>query len=205
MLVLMLVVFAGFCCVGIVSFGLMVRQMAPSLASTGACAMTMTFTKASIMEYVKQNGKYPEADKWQDQIEPLYARVHKKIMSEMDKSDNPLKAMFQLPPPGQPVTCSDGKVKTCFAFNEALSGKTKAEVKDKKTILIFEVTKIEKNAHGKYDPSEPFAGPSLMGQRRERFVMPIGKGKTSSADIEDLFDEDPPVAEAQKATPKASN
>lgn len=182
---IVLAVFAGFCCLLFVGGGLMAGRMMGPLMSTAECTMTMGFTEAAIDAYEKKNGHYPNAATWQDDIQPFYAEIKQKFDKKLEqKNDSRLKQFFKMPNPGEPLTCKTGSVTTGFAFNDEVSGKKKDDIKDKHTVVLYEVLKPEKNAHGKYDSSEGFSGPELFGTKRDRFTTTV-KSSGAEFDMED--------------------
>lgn len=160
------------------------RMMGP-LMSTAECGMSMAFTEESIAAYIKKNGHYPTSATWQDDIRPFYAEIKTKFDKKLEsKNDKRLKAFFKIPEPGEAVTCKTGGVVTGFAFNDEVSGKKPDDIKDKATVVLFETLKPEKNAHGKYDPSESFSGPELFGTKRDRLTTTVS-GSKSDFDLDE--------------------
>jgi hypothetical protein len=63
---------------------------------------------------------------------------------------------------------------TGMAFNSDLSGKKMAEVKDPYgTIVIFEIEKATRNAHGTFKARSKENSPKIMGERRGWIEMPL--------------------------------
>jgi hypothetical protein len=178
LVLIILAVFVGFCCLLMIGGGVMARRMAGPLMSTAECGMTLGFTEEAVNAYVAKNGHYPDSEKWQDEIQPFYAEIEQKFSKKLESKKNEnLKNFFKIPKANEPLVCKTGEVVTGFAFNDELSGKKPDDIKDKSTVVLYEVLNPAKNAHGKYNPAEAFSGPEIFGTKRDRLTTSISGGK----------------------------
>jgi hypothetical protein len=99
------------------------------------------------MKYHETEGQFPDAKTWMDQIK---TRIRANDMTEAEALKKLINPLY---PPAAGVYG--------YAFNEAVAGKYKKDIKDQKTPLIFNSTDTTYNAHGdpaKLNPKDPAKG-----------------------------------------------
>jgi hypothetical protein len=104
----------------------------------GTSMDNLRYMQTALLGYHDSEGQFPVAAGWMDAI-------HNRLNTDdLKKGEEAKKLVY----PG--YVGQDGKYG--YAFNDALSGKYKGDIKDPKTPLVFESTDTEKNAHG--DPAK---------------------------------------------------
>lgn len=105
----------------------------------------------ALMFVHESDGQFPEAGKWMDAVK---TRIQTGDMT----AEEAQKKLIDPTLGGRPGAYG-------FAFNDACAGKYKDDIKDKKTILIFQSSDTKWDAHG--DPAKlapkPPRGPSSLG------------------------------------------
>jgi hypothetical protein len=138
------------------------------MSEMGSCGFTGELAQKALLAYASEHdGKFPTADKWQDEIRPYYQTLYDKFHEKF--KDVPLME-FEVPAPGMPLDCSlGGGKKSGFAFNTLLSGVALSEIQDStNTLLVFETMSVGYNLHE--DPAaRDKAGkkPTIMGEERD--------------------------------------
>jgi hypothetical protein len=100
--------------------------------------------------YQDSEGAYPLANGWMDAIG---SRIRTTDMSEAEAAKK-----LQRPDLSHPKANQFG-----YAINDAVAGKFKGDLKDKKTILIFETSDLTKNAHGTPETQKKHLAISING------------------------------------------
>jgi hypothetical protein len=148
------------------------------------CTITMTDARDAVVQYANQNdGKFPDAKTWQDDIKSHYAQLHtvEQGMGEMGGKTADEEWSCR-PGPGDTLTG--------IAYNADLSGKKMADIKDPyATIVLFEVDKVSRNASAPYKERPEQESPAMFGEHMGWFFVPLqgdpdltgsGKGKFKS-------------------------
>ena len=135
---------------------------------TVGCTISFGVVRAAIDDYVADhNGKLPPAATWQDAVRPYYA---KKLKSKKDggndRESEQVLSMLQVMPADGEWGCTEDKTKTGIAFNSTLGGKKLAEIKDRSTVLIFEVPQRAKNLNMPFKTLDHDSSPKIFGKHR---------------------------------------
>ncbi|MEQ1822188.1 MAG: hypothetical protein ABL949_06750 [Fimbriimonadaceae bacterium] len=147
-------------CIGILVFGALGLSFFKNTAMPMAtCMITFEGAKSAVEEYTADKGHLPNAATWQDDVRSYY----KKYLESKKEDFGPFS-----PPPADGVwSCKSGTTVTGLAFNDDVSGKKMADIKDKSTtVLLYEVDKAEMNAHAKYVKKPDSAAPMIFGKSR---------------------------------------
>jgi hypothetical protein len=146
------------------------------MKGTMGCAISFAVVRQALDEYVADhNGKLPPAAKWQDEIRPYYAKAltsGKKGSSNGNEAEQVMKLMEVMPADGD-WGCTNEKNQTGMAFNSVLSGKKLAEIKDRSTVLIFEVPDRGKNLNRPYKELDKASSPMVFNSHRGWLKMTI--------------------------------
>lgn len=119
------------------------------------CAASYSLVEKALVEYVKENdGKVPNANTWQDDLRPYYAKV--------DKDGNEVLGVFK--PDGE-WSCTASGQKTGIAFNTNVS-KEEYEKLDQDTVIIFETDRVSNNQNWPYTPLRKSESPKIFGTPR---------------------------------------
>lgn len=163
MLACILIPCAGIVAVGAFGFNWFKNTIGP-LAS---CAIGFEQVRDSLVEYAEEHdGKFPQAEVWQDEVRPIYARRIKENRAEYGP-------FTPMDPDGE-WGCKTEKAMTGLAFNSDLGGKKLDDIKDHRTtILIFEIEAAKRNAHEPYRRRSKADSPKIMGEHRGWMDMPI--------------------------------
>ena len=157
----------GLCCIlpGIVLGGLAFWGFNGAKDLVG-CTLNIAAIKKSITQYTDEHdGKLPAAATWQTDLAPYV----QKQLSKM-KEGNPFKTMDANGDWG----CSDKDVLTSgFAFNSELSGKKLSEIKDRQTVMVFEIDKVGRNQSMPYKPQDPSHSPTIFGKQRGWYFLNV--------------------------------
>lgn len=101
----------------------------------------------AMMEYHESEGQFPKSTNWMDAIKS-YGVASDLAKGEADKK-------FVSPSlAGKPGQYG-------YAMNDIVSGKYKGDIKDPKTVLLFDSSETERNAHG--DPKKLLPSPARPG------------------------------------------
>lgn len=143
------------------------------------CTLTFDLVQKSSLAYAKENGDLlPSADRWQEQISPYYVRLKTKAISQMAEMKDVPFLNFEPADISKPLSCSFGEPTTGIAFNQALSGKKVADIKDPLTTpLFFESETIAVNASAEYKERAKESGPKIMGSGRDWIVWNVQQDK----------------------------
>ncbi|HTQ10834.1 MAG TPA: hypothetical protein VMI31_12230 [Fimbriimonadaceae bacterium] len=104
----------------------------------GTSIDNLKFMRTALMGYEESEGQFPIAGGWMDAIE-------NRLSTDDLKKGEGMKKLVYPEYEGQAG-------KYGYAFNDAMSGKYKGDVRDTKAPMVFESTATEKNAHG--DPAK---------------------------------------------------
>lgn len=166
-LVWVFVALGAFCCIAVIGFGAMTATVAGQVGNVMPCMMTMSLTQNSILAYEKENGKFPAADSWQDDISEIYNKRASQITSEVKDAPLGMDKMMKPRDINGELLCNDQNPKTYLVYNSEIAGKKLADLKDaSNTVLFFETTKGGKNVSSPYVKQEPKDSPKMMGQPR---------------------------------------
>ncbi|MBS1716335.1 MAG: hypothetical protein JSS72_01230 [Armatimonadetes bacterium] len=126
-----------------------------------SCSVGFEQAGSAMSRYVKDKGKYPDAAKWQDEIEPYF-----KNMGEKNVPFKTWKA-------GEVWTCTDANSQTTgIAFNPALGGKDAKGV-DPSMVVLFEVGTTGRNQHPEYGKQSKASAPTIMGEHRDWLTVKV--------------------------------
>jgi hypothetical protein len=158
------------CCilgaVGVVGAGIWgVRKSSPTIA----CALGFEEVARAMKAYTDEHGgKFPKADKWQDELRPYFVK-----QLALDEDDGA--KMFGTFDPDGVWSCkedSSGGTMTGIAFNTELSGKNVKDIQNKRTTyILFEVPKTGMNLHDTYTQLSETSSPRIFGQPRGWFYV----------------------------------
>jgi hypothetical protein len=143
--------------------------------NVGGCFANVQIMSSALDDYVKKNGKLPNAATWQKDITPFF-----------ESPDKEAKEMMNLWTPEGTWSCKSDGQETGFSFNPEYSGKALKDIKDpEKAVVVFETTKVGYNLNGKYEPlpfsSSPKAMAEVMNERRGWLVV-TGELKMANID-----------------------
>ena len=136
---------------------------------TVGCTISFGVVRAAIDDYVADhNGKLPPAATWQDAVRPYYSKQLKSKHGNggSDKDSEQVLSLLNVMPAGGEWGCTEDKTKTGIAFNSALGGKKMAEIKDRSTVLIFEVPQRGMNLAMPYKALDNSSSPKIFGKHR---------------------------------------
>lgn len=144
-----------------------VQQVGRTFTPMVGCMMMYEGVRDSVDAYAEEHdGKFPNAATWQDDVRPYYA----KWREDSAKKTGPFKA----PPADGDWSCKFGDKVTGISFNSDLAGKKRDDIENpRKTILIYEIEKVMKNAHAPYKERSKSSSPKFMGESRGWLEMPI--------------------------------
>lgn len=100
----------------------------------GTSMDNLKYMRTALMGYEDSEGQFPVAGGWMDAIQ-------NRLNTDDLKKGEALKKLVYPANAGQ-----DGKYG--YAFNDALSGKYKGDIKDPNTPMVFESVVTDRNAHG---------------------------------------------------------
>ena len=123
-----------------------------TIVPVGGCMLTGELvTKATLAYAIENDGRLPNAETWQDDIQPYYERLYDKAQTEME--DVPDFFNVEVSRPGAIFECKlKGGRNTGFVFNAELSDVLVDDVENPASvILIFESWQYGYNASA--DPS----------------------------------------------------
>lgn len=163
----------AFCCIAIIAVGGMTAAVMNQVKDMTPCMFTNSFLASSLEEYVKEKGKYPPADKWQSELAPYYEKSAEKMREEMKDAPGMIKDWGNVASISGPMACQLSGTKTFISYNQEISGKATADVKDPKTIAFFEDTVEKMNASAVYKPKNFKDSPRMMGQPRGWYVVSV--------------------------------
>jgi hypothetical protein len=159
-----------------------------------ACVETMNISRESVIAYADDNeGQLPNAETWQDDIEPYYSRAYEIANSQMDTSDAPdFIPDFSVPAPGEPLTCTTPDGQTGIAFNAELSGANLNDLEAARdTVMLFEVPEPAYNLARPYEEVTDPKPEMMFGQPRDWFWIPVSGGaETGDANLSSNIDID---------------
>ena len=140
---------------------------------TVVCGMAFENLHEAILDYAHDHKEtLPKAATWMDDVRPYYAKV---VAAKGADKSNPFGNM---PSEGAYSCTTEGKV-TGIAFNQALSGKKLADVRDTDPILIFETNRAELNEAAAYVQGDMDASPKILGKPRGWYTATVnGSTKT---------------------------
>jgi hypothetical protein len=101
--------------------------------------------------YEESEERYPAASGWMDAIG---SRLRTTDMSEAEAAKKLVRPNMKSPQAGQ----------FGYAINDAVAGKYKGDLKDPKTVLVFETTDRAKNAHGNPKAQKGGLGVTISGE-----------------------------------------
>jgi hypothetical protein len=147
------------CCIILGVFGYFAFRMMKEAMPWVGCFVHMSDIDKAMREYAKtHDGKLPPADKWQDELLPYFKDQTHEL---------PFTMRYDLK--GE-AGCKDedGKTITGIAYNVDVAGKVFDKLQDPAdTAILFEIDRVGRNLHGKYEPVDPDKSPMLvMGERR---------------------------------------
>jgi uncharacterized membrane protein YuzA (DUF378 family) len=163
-LVIILVVFGAMCVgmIGLLGFGAWVgvRGAAPIIS----CVVGFEEVRQAVIAYSNDNGgRLPDADQWQDQVAPYYAKGA--------KDDIPFAQRMSAE---GDWGCKSGESMTGMAFNSELSGKLLSDIKDPRgTVLLFEIETPRRNASEPFKRRPKETAPKMFGTPRDWIVVRI--------------------------------
>ncbi len=136
------------------------------------CMFTMSTLNKSMEDYVKEKGKYPSAEKWQDELAPYYTKASKEFTEEFKDAPGPMKDWGNIADINASLDCNtSSSPKTVLAFNPEISGKKPADIKDVDTIMFFETTSSGRNIAEKPTARKFADSPKMMGSPRGWYQM----------------------------------
>jgi hypothetical protein len=104
----------------------------------GTSTDNLKFLRTALMGYQESEGQFPQASGWMEAIQ-------NRLGTDKLKKGEGMKKLVAPEFLGQ-----DGKYG--YALNDAVAGKYDGDLKDRNTLMIFESTTTERNAHG--DPAK---------------------------------------------------
>lgn len=177
-LIVILVIIAVMC-IGLIAAGVGmyfwgINLVKNTFIPTAQCAVGYEEVRAALLDYAKDHdGKLPNAETWQDDVRPYYAKVQ---LGTQNNKDVPKGFEIRKFPLEGDWGCkvSDTQM-TGMAFNKDLSGMKVADIKDPySTVILFEIEKPSRNASESYVPRSKTNAPRfIMGERREWFKITI--------------------------------
>jgi len=191
-LVWIFVAIGAFCCIAIIAGGGMIAAIFNQGKDLFPCVFTLTTLDKSMDDYIKDKGKYPDADKWQTELEPYYAKTAKSFKDEMKDAPGPLKGMGDVASISGPMACNSSGTKTFISYNSEIAGKKKADITDPDDTAMFFEDLVEKvNASAPFKPKDFNDSPRMMGQPRGWYVWVVSgymqtvdeKGRKKNVDI----------------------
>lgn len=182
---ILLIIFLAVCVPCLIVMFFLVRMgfdfMKKGMGIVG-CSTSMTYARDAMVDYAKDhNGNLPPAKAWQDEIYPYYKKLMVDVTKELKDSPDFMKGALDevdvLKDPKGQFGCLTGtdEKRTAFVYNEAIAGKSLAEVeKDAEIIWIFEADRTGPNQVGKYEKQDDKTSPKIMDKVRGWFTI---KGK----------------------------
>jgi competence protein ComGC len=174
-LLLVLGIIAALCVVLVGGCALMMNNVFSQMSPVVGCMMTSSMMEKSAQAYVLDHkGKFPNAEKWEDELAPYYERLYNKSEKEFKKmrSMPMVGGMFEIMKPGDTMQCGKGANATGFAFNKDLSGAEKAKVASpSRTPMFFEVQEVKRNNALPGDQLPTGTAPKIMGDTRKWIVF----------------------------------
>lgn len=182
-LVWVFVAIGAFCCIAIIGFGAMGYGVYNGTKDMFPCMFTSSILGQSMRDYVKEQGKFPPADKWQTEIAPYYDKAKTKFQEEMKDAPKMIKNWGDIADIHQPVGCNTQGKKTYFVYNSEMAGKKLGDIADPDTTAMFfeDDNSPVMNAARKYEPKPFREAPRLMGSPRGWYVVLVN-GETSTTD-----------------------
>ncbi|MFM9872586.1 MAG: hypothetical protein ACKVQS_03855 [Fimbriimonadaceae bacterium] len=157
------------------------------------CMFSMMTLNKSMEDYVKEKGKYPASEKWQDELEPFYTKASKEFSAEFKDAPGPMKDWGNIADIKSNLDCNSiGTPATFLAYNPDLAGKKPTDIKDSDTILFLETTTTGRNLAEKPVARKFMDSPKMMGSPRGWYQMNINgemvvvdeKGKVKHVNIQ---------------------
>lgn len=144
-----------------------VRQVGQNVSPMIGCMLMYEGVRDAVEEYALANeGKMPPATSWQDDIRPFYAKWREKS----SKDSGP----FKPPAADSEWSCKFGDRVTGIAYNSDLQGKKWEEIENRrKTVLIYEIDQVMKNANGPFKERSKKGSPQFMGEERGWLSIPV--------------------------------
>lgn len=158
----------GLCCflpfLGLVGVGFWGFNVAKGIAG---CGFSIDAVSKGMLQYAREHdGKLPNAATWQTDIAPMVDQQ----MAAIKKKSGPFKVIEAN---GEWGCFENDVLASGFAFNSDLSGKKLTDIKDSKTVMIFEVSKPGRNQTMPYKPLDLNASPKILGNPRGWYTSDI--------------------------------
>lgn len=175
-------------------------QMGTSVIS---CSLNFELAQKSSLAYAKEHGdKLPNAEKWQEQIAPYYAKLKSNVLAKNPEFKDIPFFNFEPNDITEPLDCSFGEPTTGVTFNSDLSGKKLADIKEPQTTpLFFESEKIVLNSADAYKERAAKTGPKIMGSARDWLVWNVQQDKNPFDSNSSQFNFEIKVEDALGAKP----
>lgn len=153
------------------------------------CSVDIQAARGALKKYAAEHdGKLPSASQWQDAAKPYFLAERGKIDESDAEGAQQVGVDFKLSEVNGVWGCHlpNGKIQA-FVFNQDLSGKKLADIKDADTtVLLFEGTESGRNLSGKYTVLKPTADMRIGPERRAylkitvdgEFKMQSRRGRT---------------------------
>lgn len=160
----------GFCCIAIIAGAFMMRGVFGQVSSTAQCMITFQLANQSLIDYADANdGKFPPAATWQNDLRENYRKNYAKMESEM--KGNSLAESFLPASPDSDWSCKWGDISTGMSYNSELAGKNKKDFENlSEVVTFFEVAKPGRNLAENYVKQPDASKPRMFGQPREWIV-----------------------------------
>jgi hypothetical protein len=150
------------------------KKVVKGLGGMSSCMLNAQLAHTALVDYAEDNdGKLPEADNWQQDVESYYMAAYEDQLADLQGEDMPdfFEGMFQPAEPGRALTCSFGDIETGFAFNSDYAGAVLDDIEDPDyAVLLFETETASYNQAGSFEgyDADP---PKIMGEERDWIVM----------------------------------
>jgi hypothetical protein len=135
-----------------------------------SCITTSDMLQASLVAYVRQNGRFPDSGTWLSDIRPYYQRVYEAFERDFEAEG---KWYLQLQPvkPGDPPVCDFLEGRSHLTYNSELAGRSLEQIENPaETVLLFETEEPSENFALAYEPQPEDQAPRVMRVTREWFI-----------------------------------
>lgn len=193
-LVWVLVAIGAFCCVAVIGFGAMTFTTMKQVGNMMPCMFTASAAQKSLLEYEKEKGKFPPADKWQSEIAPYYEKHRDDNSKEMKDAPMGMDKWANTADITKPLACNTEGMETFLVYNPDVAGKKASDFENPdETVMLYEDTAKALNAAAPYKERPLKESPRMMGQPRGWYVLHVSgdlemtsktKGRRVKVDIE---------------------
>lgn len=177
-LIWVLVALAAFCCICSVGGYFTINSGIKEVQKESKCFMTLGLAQASIKEYVEENGVFPSAENWQEEISPYYNKSKDETTEGIDEAPGPMKGLVEgfldFQDISKPLSCHEGNPVTGIAYNSNLAGKTTedfAEGELDKTVVVFENDTVNLNNSSPYREKQENPQIKVFNESREYYKI----------------------------------